>query len=75
MQGKMDDIAGRVWTWLAVQDSPKNIMQIIMGIKHYRHDEVTEALRFWVSRKEMRRIKDWEAFMYEIINRKDPGDE
>ena len=75
MQGKMDDVAGRVWTWLAMQEGPRNICQIMAGTWIFKYDEVLESLRWWIAQKEMKCHRNHVAWTYEIINRKDPGDE
>lgn len=73
MQGDMKDIAGRVWTWMSMQDAPRNICQVMAGIEYFKYDEVLEALRWWVKQKEMVCHRSVPV-TYEIINRKDPGD-
>ena len=53
MKGSMDDLPGRVWTWLASQDGVRNIMEIMIGVRHNVHNDILTALQFWENENEL----------------------
>jgi hypothetical protein len=72
MKGSMDDLAGRIWTWLIQEESPRAISEIMIGVNHCQYDDILEAVRFWVDCKEFAVNRDYGTWMYSVLNAKDP---
>lgn len=69
MKGSMDDVAGKVWTYLAKQDEPVSFLTICCNV-YGGIREIGDALSFWIDNEEVESIKHPDdVVFFRIINR------